>query len=79
LQFIFYNFPFFKLVLNMLGVDPTHQSNGSWDRISEFLGDGLEERRYEPQNFATRTVLPPVAALIVSIVAEIVLLLAFTA
>lgn len=69
----------YQLVLNMLGVDPTHQSNGSWDRISEFLGDGLEERRYEPQNFATRTVLPPVAALIVSIVAEIALLLAFTA
>ena len=34
----------------MFGVDPTHANNGSWERISEFLGEDLEERRYEPQS-----------------------------
>lgn len=48
----------------MLGVDPCHSNNGSWERVSEFLADELEERIYQPQSFSKR-VSPPFALFLV--------------
>ncbi|KAL3095387.1 hypothetical protein niasHS_007486 [Heterodera schachtii] len=48
----------YQLVLNILGVEPNHQSNGSWERVAEVLSEGWEDRRYEPQSFALRHFRP---------------------
>nr|CAD2147345.1 unnamed protein product [Meloidogyne enterolobii] len=55
----------YQLVLNMLGVDPCHPNNGSWERVSEFLSDELEERSYQPQNFGIRNSKPITLLLVV--------------
>jgi hypothetical protein len=62
------------LVLNILGVDPTHETNGNWERVSEYLGDDLEERRYEPQSFALPNTVPQLAFFIVSTLSQILIL-----
>ncbi|CAK5083691.1 unnamed protein product [Meloidogyne enterolobii] len=49
----------------MLGVDPCHPNNGSWERVSEFLSDELEERSYQPQNFGIRNSKPITLLLVV--------------
>uniref|UniRef100_A0A914H1A5 Matrin-type domain-containing protein n=1 Tax=Globodera rostochiensis TaxID=31243 RepID=A0A914H1A5_GLORO len=48
----------YQLVLNILGVEPTHFSNGSWNRVADVLSEGWEDRRYEPQSFALRHLCP---------------------
>jgi hypothetical protein len=60
-----------QLVLNMLGVDPTHENNGSWDRVSEFLGDDLEERRYEPQSGGALGNSLPITLSLIALLAQI--------
>lgn len=40
----------YSLALNILGVEPSHPHNGSWERIEGMLSDGWEDRQSDPDS-----------------------------
>uniref|UniRef100_A0A914DAD2 Uncharacterized protein n=1 Tax=Acrobeloides nanus TaxID=290746 RepID=A0A914DAD2_9BILA len=44
----------YQLILNIMGVQPPHEHNGTWANVEDMLADGWEMRSTESQSFAQR-------------------------
>jgi predicted AlkP superfamily pyrophosphatase or phosphodiesterase len=44
----------YQLALNVLGIEPSHPHNGTWENVEDVLSDGWETRKSESQNSAIR-------------------------